>query len=330
MTVNTNFLNSLQLEWNKYVTNVRLTNKLSDNHYDVLFDHLQQYEAPANASRAKRVAKTHDHLALVANTFASSSFSRSPPAYYVTHPASVISYNDDYREEEICDDQEDSLTMSHPKISEYNGSRGLSLLTGLMKEGTLTPLFWSDGFLQDDCRGRRTVHALVEEKGKAKDEYYGKLIFDLGNKVRSSVDQGTATMEKLVEKLGNAEDKAECKKLKKELEEARIMPPKSVHMTQAAIHRMIKENVDADIAAELARHANVRNDARGSRPVKGQDATPTARECTFAGFMKCNPIAFLGTEGAIELLRWFEKTESIFGISDCVEGKKIRFAAATL
>ncbi|GJT80699.1 putative reverse transcriptase domain-containing protein [Tanacetum coccineum] len=70
--------------------------------------------------------------------------------------------------------------------------------------------------------GRETAHALVEKKGKAKDEYYGKLILDLGNEVRSSVEQGTATMEKLVEKLGNAEDKVECKKLKKELEEVRF------------------------------------------------------------------------------------------------------------
>ncbi|GJS35226.1 hypothetical protein Tco_0533608 [Tanacetum coccineum] len=37
-----------------------------------------------------------------------------------------------------------------------------------------------------------------------------------------NVEQGTAVMKKLVEKLGNAEDKAECKKLKKELEEARF------------------------------------------------------------------------------------------------------------
>ncbi|GJT72893.1 hypothetical protein Tco_1032179 [Tanacetum coccineum] len=40
--------------------------------------------------------------------------------------------------------------------------------------------------------------------------------------VRSSVEQGMTIMEKLVEKLGNGKDKAECKKLKKELEEARF------------------------------------------------------------------------------------------------------------
>nr|GEY20756.1 reverse transcriptase domain-containing protein [Tanacetum cinerariifolium] len=66
------------------------------------------------------------------------------------------------------------------------------------------------------------AHALVKKKGKAKDEFYGKLILDLGNEVRSGMKQETAAMEKLVEKLGNAEDKVECKKLKKELEEARI------------------------------------------------------------------------------------------------------------
>ncbi|GJU10490.1 hypothetical protein Tco_1132886 [Tanacetum coccineum] len=109
-----------------------------------------------------------------------------------------------------------------------------------------------------------------------------------------------------------------------------IMPTKSVPLTQAAIRRMIKESVDAAIAAERARHANAGNDARGSGLVRGQDATPSVHECTFDGFMKCNPTAFHGTEGAVELQRWFVKTDSIFGISECAEGKKVRFAAVTL
>ncbi|GJZ04667.1 hypothetical protein Tco_0537942 [Tanacetum coccineum] len=77
------------------------------------------------------------------------------------------------------------------------------------------------------------------------------------------------------------------------------MPLKSTHMTQAAIHRMIKESVDAVIAAERARQANFRNDASGSRPVRGQDTAPAVRECTFAGFMKCNPAVFCGIEGMV-------------------------------
>ncbi|GKF22983.1 putative reverse transcriptase domain-containing protein, partial [Tanacetum coccineum] len=63
-----------------------------------------------------------------------------------------------------------------------------------------------------------------------------------------------------------------------------------------------KESVDAAIAVERARHANVRNDDRGYGPARG----------------------------AVELLRWFEKTESVFGINECAEGKKVKFDAATL
>ncbi|GKG42161.1 hypothetical protein Tco_0476459, partial [Tanacetum coccineum] len=88
-----------------------------------------------------------------------------------------------------------------------------------------------------------------------------------------------------------------------------IMPPKSAPMTQAAIHQMIKESVDAAIATERARQANVKNDASGSGLVRGQDTAPAICECTFAGFMKCNHTIFHGVKGAVEFQRWFEKTK---------------------
>nr|GEX86430.1 hypothetical protein [Tanacetum cinerariifolium] len=146
-------------------------------------------------------------------------------------------------------------------------------------------------------------HLLLSEKGKVKEKYYDKLILDMGNEVRLSVEQGTVVMEKLVEELGSAEDK-------------------TAPLTQAAIRRMIKESVDAAIAAERARQANAGNDARGSGPVRGQDAAPAVRECTFAGFIKINPTAFHGTGGVVELRRWFKKTKSVFRISECAEGNK--------
>ncbi|GJR49678.1 hypothetical protein Tco_1400199 [Tanacetum coccineum] len=55
--------------------------------------------------------------------------------------------------------------------------------------------------------------------------------------------------------------------------------------------------------------------AGGSGGAGGQAKAPIVRECTFTGFMKCNPTIFNGTEGAVELCRWFEKTKMIFGIS---------------
>ncbi|GKD61266.1 hypothetical protein Tco_1298775 [Tanacetum coccineum] len=171
---------------------------------------------------------------------------------------------------------------------------GDSLLPGFMRRDIDSLFGRMVNFSRRLC-GRETAHALVEKKGKAKDKFYGKLILDLGNEVRSSMEQETAAMEKLVERLGDTEDKVECKKLKKELEEARIMPLKSAPMTQDDIRRMIKESVDAAIAAERARQANVRNDASGYGPVRG----------------------------AVELRRWFEKTESVFEINECAEDKKV-------
>ncbi|GJV98392.1 hypothetical protein Tco_1553644 [Tanacetum coccineum] len=82
------------------------------------------------------------------------------------------------------------------------------------------------------------AHALVEKKRKSKVKYYGKLILDLGNEVRSSVEEGTVAMENLVRKLGNAEERVECKKLKKELEEARF---------SNTLLRMQNERVERDL-----------------------------------------------------------------------------------
>nr|GEV91577.1 hypothetical protein [Tanacetum cinerariifolium] len=41
----------------------------------------------------------------------------------------------------------------------------------------------------------------------------------------------------------------------------------------------------------------------------------TARPCYYADFMKCHPLNFKGTEGAVGLTRWIEKMESVFNIS---------------
>ncbi|GKG41041.1 hypothetical protein Tco_0470253, partial [Tanacetum coccineum] len=39
---------------------------------------------------------------------------------------------------------------------------------------------------------------------------------------------------------------------------------------------------------------------------------------------------FCGTEGAVGLTRWFEKLESQFGISNVIEGDRVKFAFSTL
>ncbi|GKE45619.1 hypothetical protein Tco_1472903, partial [Tanacetum coccineum] len=42
------------------------------------------------------------------------------------------------------------------------------------------------------------------------------------------------------------------------------------------------------------------------------------------------PINFKGTEGAVGLIRWFERTESVFSRSNCTKDCKVKFATGTL
>ncbi|GJV76909.1 hypothetical protein Tco_1508493 [Tanacetum coccineum] len=94
VTINTKFLNCLQPEWLKYVTQVRLAKRLTEHSYDDFFYYLQQFEKLVNASKAKKLEKSHDPLALVAHTGSSS---RTTTPYYVIHPSSVVDYDDDYQ-----------------------------------------------------------------------------------------------------------------------------------------------------------------------------------------------------------------------------------------
>ncbi|GJX43893.1 hypothetical protein Tco_0260569 [Tanacetum coccineum] len=57
---------------------------------------------------------------------------------------------------------------------------------------------------------------------------------------------------------------------------------------------------------------------------------PVARKCSYKEFMSCQPINFKGSEGAVRLIRWFERTESVFSRSNCTEDCKVKFATGTL
>nr|GEZ77905.1 hypothetical protein [Tanacetum cinerariifolium] len=66
----------------------------------------------------------------------------------------------------------------------------------------------------------------------------------------------------------------------------------------------------------------MKGEGSNTNEIGGQDRAPPVRECTFSSFMKCNPTPFHGKEGAIELCRWFEKSEMVFSISDCAKRNK--------
>ncbi|GJX18736.1 hypothetical protein Tco_0221413, partial [Tanacetum coccineum] len=92
-------------EWLKYVTQVRLAKRLTVD----TFDYLQQFEKLVNVSRAKKLEKSHDHVALVAHTGSSS---RNTSSYYVTHPTSVVGYEDEYQQDDVHTNSEDPLASA--------------------------------------------------------------------------------------------------------------------------------------------------------------------------------------------------------------------------
>nr|GEV18778.1 hypothetical protein [Tanacetum cinerariifolium] len=109
VTINTKFLNCLQPKWLKYVTQVRLVKRLTDDSYDDLFGYLQNFKKLVNISRAKKLEKTHDPLALVAHTGSSS---RTTTPYDGTHPSSVVDYDDDYQRDTVQNNSDDPLTFA--------------------------------------------------------------------------------------------------------------------------------------------------------------------------------------------------------------------------
>nr|GEU90572.1 reverse transcriptase domain-containing protein [Tanacetum cinerariifolium] len=62
----------------------------------------------------------------------------------------------------------------------------------------------------------------------------------------------------------------------------------------------------------------------------GPRETPVARKCTYKEFMSCQPFYFNDTEGAVGLICWFERTESVFSRSNCAKKNKVKFSISTL
>nr|GEV27304.1 putative reverse transcriptase domain-containing protein [Tanacetum cinerariifolium] len=94
------------------------------------------------------------------------------------------------------------------------------------------------------------------------------------------------------------------------------------------VDQLVQDGIAAAIRDE---HKRVRREAtRAEGPMRDPVTAPMARECSFASFMKCGPTQFHGTEGAVGLVRWFEKMENTFEISECAEVRKVKFATATL
>ncbi|GJY92495.1 hypothetical protein Tco_0508277 [Tanacetum coccineum] len=99
------------------------------------------------------------------------------------------------------------------------------------------------------------------------------------------------------------------------------MPPKRTStsaapaMTKVVIRQLIADSVAAALEAQAATMASTDNPNRNNGPRE----THVARKCTYKDFMSCQHFYFNGTEGAVGLIRWFKRTESVFSRSNCTE-----------
>ncbi|GJR58646.1 hypothetical protein Tco_1500808 [Tanacetum coccineum] len=93
-----------------------------------------------------------------------------------------------------------------------------------------------------------------------------------------------------------------------------LMPPKRTStseapaMTQAAIKKLVSDSVIAALEAQAATMASTSNPNRNT----GSTGTPVAKMGNYKEFISCQSFYFNCTEGAVGLICWFERTESVF------------------
>ncbi|GJS67916.1 hypothetical protein Tco_0682481 [Tanacetum coccineum] len=110
------------------------------------------------------------------------------------------------------------------------------------------------------------------------------------------------------------------------------MPPKRTStsetsaITLAAIQQLINDGISSVLKAQAASMASASNPNRNTEPI----GTPVAKMGNYKEFVSCQPFYFNGKEGAVSLIRWFERNESVFSRSHCAEENKVTYATGTL
>ncbi|GJT68449.1 hypothetical protein Tco_1019929 [Tanacetum coccineum] len=106
------------------------------------------------------------------------------------------------------------------------------------------------------------------------------------------------------------------------------MPPKRTStsetpaITLAAIQQLIANGIATTLEAQATTMASASNPNRNTEPT----GTPVAKTGNYKEFVSCQPFYFNGTEGAVGLIRWFERTQLVFSRSNYAEENKVTFA----
>ncbi|GJY30907.1 hypothetical protein Tco_0414402 [Tanacetum coccineum] len=92
------------------------------------------------------------------------------------------------------------------------------------------------------------------------------------------------------------------------MEEGRIMVTNLKIELKKIRTQIIKLHKKALGKAQAASMASASNPNRNTGPT----GTPVAKTGNYKEFVSCQPFYFNGTEGAVSLIRWFERNESVF------------------
>ncbi|GJY91162.1 reverse transcriptase domain-containing protein [Tanacetum coccineum] len=110
------------------------------------------------------------------------------------------------------------------------------------------------------------------------------------------------------------------------------MPPKRTStsktptITLVAIQQLIANGIATALEAQVVTMASASNPNRNTKPT----GIPITKMGNYKEFVRYQPFYFNGTEGAVSLIHWFERTESVFSRSNCAEENKVTFATGTL
>ncbi|GKE16578.1 hypothetical protein Tco_1424155, partial [Tanacetum coccineum] len=89
---------------------------------------------------------------------------------------------------------------------------------------------------------------------------------------------------------------------------------------------LVADSVTAALEAQAATMASASNPNRNTGPT----GTPVLKMGNYKEFISCQLFYFNGVEGVVGLIRWFERTESVFSRSRCAEENKVTFVTGTL
>ncbi|GJU57021.1 reverse transcriptase domain-containing protein [Tanacetum coccineum] len=99
-------------------------------------------------------------------------------------------------------------------------------------------------------------------------------------------------------------------------------------MSQEALDELISQRIVDGLATYDTNRSN--GDDNHDSGSGERRMVHTTRECTYSEFLKCQPLNFKGTEGAVGLAQWFENMESMFYINNYTVGCQVKFATCTL